>query len=209
MDQERFEAIARLFAHTRSRRRAVGLLLGMGLLTPHSALLAGPGKGSGHRKCCGQGHLRVADQGMVMENATPAAGQIRAPASPDFAVTTAPVAAALNAAQISAFMILVAQPVPWASSAAPGRSGTSVRVQFRMQIPCAAGTMPRIPAPVWALGPSRAAIAVGKLSPPAVLEDVSKPSRHRPYLTGDGSTRAWRSRFRQALIDAPRASKGF
>ena len=41
------------------------------------------------------------------------------------------------------------------------------------------------------------------------LEDVSKPSRHRPYLTGDGSTRAWRSRFQQALIDAPRASKGF
>ena len=42
-----------------------------------------------------------------------------------------------------------------------------------------------------------------------LLEDVSKPSRHRRYLTGDGPTRAWRSRFPQALIDAPRASKGF
>jgi hypothetical protein len=63
MDQERFEAIARLFAHTRSRRRAVGLLLSMGLLAPHSALRAGPGKRAGHRKCCGQGHLRAADQG--------------------------------------------------------------------------------------------------------------------------------------------------
>ena len=56
MDRERFDAIARLFADTRSRRRAIGLLLGAGLLAPHSTLLAGPGKGAGHRKCRGQGH---------------------------------------------------------------------------------------------------------------------------------------------------------
>jgi hypothetical protein len=45
MDRERFDAIARLFADTRSRRRALGLLLGVGLLAPHSTL-----------KETGQGH---------------------------------------------------------------------------------------------------------------------------------------------------------
>jgi hypothetical protein len=63
MDRERFDAIARVFADTRSRRRAVGLLLGAGLLAPHSALLAGPGKGAGHSKCRGQGHLKDTGQG--------------------------------------------------------------------------------------------------------------------------------------------------
>ena len=63
MDRERFDAIARLFAESRSRRRALGLLLGAGLLAPHSSLLAGPGKGAGHRKCRGQGHLKDTGQG--------------------------------------------------------------------------------------------------------------------------------------------------
>lgn len=63
MDRERFDAIARLFADTTSRRRAIGLLLGAGLLAPQSPLLAGPGKGTGHRKCRGQGHLKGAGKG--------------------------------------------------------------------------------------------------------------------------------------------------
>lgn len=63
MDRERFDVIARLLADTRSRRRALGLLLGVGLLTAHSDLLAGPGKGAGHRKCRGQGHLKDTGQG--------------------------------------------------------------------------------------------------------------------------------------------------
>jgi hypothetical protein len=63
MDRERFDAIAKLFADTRSRRRALGLLLGAGLLAPHSTLLAGPGKGVGHSKCRGQGHLKANGQG--------------------------------------------------------------------------------------------------------------------------------------------------
>ena len=63
MDRERFDAIAKLFADSRSRRRALGLLLGVGLLVPHSALLAGPGKRVGHSKCRGQGHLKDTGQG--------------------------------------------------------------------------------------------------------------------------------------------------
>ena len=63
MDREQFDAIARVFAATRSRRQAVGLFLGLGLLAPHSDLLAGPGKGAGHRRCRGQGHLKDTGQG--------------------------------------------------------------------------------------------------------------------------------------------------
>src|SRR5215213_4203191 len=63
MDRDQFDAIARMFADTRSRRRVVAVLLGAGLLVPHSALLAGPGKGVGHRKCRGQGHLKDIGQG--------------------------------------------------------------------------------------------------------------------------------------------------
>jgi len=63
MDRERFDAITRLLADSRSRRRALGLLLGAGLLAPHSTLLAGPGKGVGHSKCRGQGHLKDTGQG--------------------------------------------------------------------------------------------------------------------------------------------------
>jgi hypothetical protein len=63
MDRERFDALARLFAGNASRRRAIAVLLAAGLLAPHADLVAGPGKGSGHRKCRGQGHLKGANKG--------------------------------------------------------------------------------------------------------------------------------------------------
>ena len=63
MDRERFDALARLFAGEGSRRHAVGVLLAAGLLAPHADLLAGPGKGAGHRKCSGQGHVKGGGKG--------------------------------------------------------------------------------------------------------------------------------------------------
>lgn len=90
---------------------------------------------------------KIPARDIVMENATPAARQIRAPASLDFSALMAPVAATANAARISAFMILVAQAGPWRSFAALGRSWTSVRVKSRVQIPRAADTTVRIPVP--------------------------------------------------------------
>jgi uncharacterized protein YjbI with pentapeptide repeats len=71
MDRERFDALARLFATTGSRRRAIGALLSVAVLgrEPAASDAKGKGKdhGNGHGKSRGKGHGRGHDRDAAPE----------------------------------------------------------------------------------------------------------------------------------------------